>query len=53
MKNLAISNSGILRVWGSFQAAIQSRISFSRARIDRWVPRRSFLSVSNANHRST
>ena len=29
------------------------RMSFSRAWIDRWAPRRSFLSVSSANQRST
>ena len=36
-----------------FQLVIQSRMSFSRAWIDRCAPRRSFLSVSSANHRST
>ncbi|AKL64227.1 hypothetical protein M444_00805 [Streptomyces sp. Mg1] len=36
-----------------FQAAIQLRMSFSRAWTDLWTPRRICLLVSSANHRST
>lgn len=39
------------RLIALFQVVIQSRMSFSRAWIERWAPRRTFLSVSNANHR--
>jgi hypothetical protein len=36
----------------SFQVAIQSLMSFSRAWTEVWTPRRISLSVSSPNHRS-
>jgi hypothetical protein len=37
----------------SFQALIHDWIDRSSSAMERWVPRRSHLAVSSANHRST